>query len=93
MDTKVRYYKKKDSIGMVLRAYVDFEGKYRIDFKKAVTQFVARGRNHSDAKAGILETNRVFETKQEANDFFIEMRDKNNLIPAEVKDWEHFNAD
>lgn len=88
----IKYYRKRGAIGVVMRAYVGEDNKYYFDIKRAVTYFVARGRNHSDTKAGIFETNRVFEDKQEANNFFKRMRDNDNLIPATINDWESFSV-
>lgn len=88
----IKYYKKRGAMGVVMRAYVGEDNKYRFDIKRAVAQFVARGRNHSDSKAGILETNRVFEDKQEANKFFKQVRDNDDLIPATISDWESFSV-
>lgn len=89
--SSTKYYKAPLG-NVVARAYIDFEGKYRIDIKRMVRQY-AGSRDSSYTKAGILETNRTFADKTEANEFFRTIQQKDNLGPAEEKDWVHFRAD
>ena len=90
---EIRYYKKGDGSGVVMRAFVDEDGRYIINIKRLIRQYASVSRTKSDAKAGILTPDRAFDNKDEPNDFFLKMKRFDNLIPAKAEDWDNLNVD